>query len=76
MFAWSQLDFSDIPVSISEVSLTSRQTWENLKSKRRLQRVQNVQEGKGQQKRGRDILLHLSLFLLFLVRCFQQLNIE
>jgi hypothetical protein len=29
MFAWSQLDFSVIPVSISAVSLTSRQTWQN-----------------------------------------------
>jgi hypothetical protein len=30
MFAWSQLDFSAIPVSISAVSLTSRQTWKNI----------------------------------------------
>jgi hypothetical protein len=30
MFAWSQLDFSAIPVSISAVSLTSRQTLQNV----------------------------------------------
>jgi hypothetical protein len=35
MFAWSQLDFSVIPVSISAVSLTGRQTWQNVNSKRR-----------------------------------------
>jgi hypothetical protein len=46
MFAWSQLDFSALPVSISAVSLTSRQTWQTVNSKRRLQRIQNVQEGK------------------------------
>jgi hypothetical protein len=50
MFAWSQLDFSAIPVSISAVSLTGRQTWQNVNSKRRLQRIQNVKEGKGQKK--------------------------
>jgi hypothetical protein len=50
MFAWSQLDFSAIPVSISAVSLTSRQTWQNVNSKRRMQRIQNVQEGKRHQK--------------------------
>jgi hypothetical protein len=33
MFAWSQLDFSTIPVSISAVSLTGRQTWQNVNSK-------------------------------------------
>jgi hypothetical protein len=35
MFALSQLDFSAIPVSISAVSLTGRQTWQNVNSKRR-----------------------------------------
>jgi hypothetical protein len=35
MFAWSQLDFSAIPVSISAVSLTGRKTWQNVNSKRR-----------------------------------------
>jgi len=38
MFVWFQLDFSAIPVSISAVSLTSRQTGQNVNSKRRLQR--------------------------------------
>jgi hypothetical protein len=51
MFAWSQLDFSAIPVLISAVSLTSRHTWQNVNSKRRLQRIQNVQEGKRHQKK-------------------------
>ncbi len=35
MFAWSQLDCSAIPVSISAVSLTGRQTWQNVNSQRR-----------------------------------------
>jgi len=30
MFAWSQLEFSAIPVSISPVSLTGRQTCKQL----------------------------------------------
>jgi hypothetical protein len=51
MFAWSQLDFSAIPASISAVSLTSRQTWQNVNSKRRLQRIQNIQERKKHQKK-------------------------
>jgi hypothetical protein len=51
MFACSQLDFSAIPVSISAVSFTSRQTWQNVQSKRRLQMIQNVQEGKKHQKK-------------------------
>jgi hypothetical protein len=51
MFAWSQLEFSVIPVPISAVSLTRRQTWQNVNSKRRLQRIQNVQLGKGHQKK-------------------------
>jgi hypothetical protein len=54
MFAWSQLDFSAIPVSISADSLTGLQTWENVNSKRRLQRIRTVQEGKKHQKK-RDI---------------------
>jgi hypothetical protein len=59
MFAWSQLDFSAIPVSISAVSLTGRQTWQNVNSKRRLQRIQNVQEGKKHQKKR-----HLAAFVI------------
>ncbi len=51
LFAWSQLDSSAIPVSISAVSLTSRLTWQNVNSKRRLQRIENVQEGKRHQKK-------------------------
>jgi hypothetical protein len=58
MFAWSQLYFSAIPVSISAVSLTGRQTWQNVNSKRRLQRIQNVQEGKIHQKNR-----HLAAFV-------------
>jgi hypothetical protein len=51
MFAWSELDFSAISVSISAVSLTGRQIWQNVYSKRRLQTIQNVQEGKRYQKK-------------------------
>jgi hypothetical protein len=49
MFAWSQLDFSAIPVSISAVSLTG--SWQNVYNKRRLQIIPNVQEGKRHQKK-------------------------
>jgi hypothetical protein len=55
MFAWSQLGFSAIPVSISAVSLTSRHIWQNLNSKRGLQRIKNVQEGKRYQKKETSI---------------------
>jgi hypothetical protein len=55
MFAWSQLDFSALPFSISAVSLTGRQSWQNLISKRSLQRIQNAQEGKGHQKKETSI---------------------
>jgi hypothetical protein len=58
MFAWSQLDFSAIPVSISAVFLTNRQTWQNVCSKRRLQRIQNVLEGKRLKKKS-----HLAAFV-------------
>jgi hypothetical protein len=51
MFAWSQLEFSAIPVSISGISLTGRQTLQNVTSKRRLQRIENVLEGKRHQKK-------------------------
>jgi hypothetical protein len=51
MFAWSQLDFSAIPGSISAVSLTGRQTWQNVNSKRRCKELKNVQEGKRHQKK-------------------------
>jgi hypothetical protein len=63
MLAWSQLDFSAILVSISAVSLTRRQTWQNVNSTRRLQKIKNVQEWKKTSEK-RDIYLLLSLFLL------------
>jgi hypothetical protein len=51
MFDYSpRLDFSVIPVSIFAVYLTSRQIWQNVNSKRRLQRFQNLQDGKRHQK--------------------------
>jgi hypothetical protein len=56
MFA--QLDFSAIPISISAVSLTGRQTWQNVNSKRRLQRIKNVQEGERHHKKR-----HLAAFV-------------
>jgi hypothetical protein len=74
MFAWSQLDFSAIPVSISESlykadkfgkMLTVREDCKELKMYRKRKDI-----------RGRDIQLLLSLFLLFLGRSFQQLNFE
>jgi hypothetical protein len=52
------VDFSAIHISISAVSLTSRQTWQNVNSKRRLLRIQNVQEGKKHQKKR-----HLAAFV-------------
>jgi hypothetical protein len=57
MFAWSQLDFSAIPVSIS----AGRQTWQNVNSKRRWQRIQNV------YRKGKDIRKkrYLSVFVFF-----------
>jgi hypothetical protein len=59
MFIWSQLDFSAIPVPISAISLTSRQTWQNVNNTRRLQRIQNVHEGKRHQKK-----IHLAAFVI------------
>jgi hypothetical protein len=55
MFAWSQLDFSAISVLISAVLLTSRQTWQNVKNKRRFQRIQNVFTGRENTSETRDI---------------------
>ncbi len=62
MFAWSQLNFSAILVSISAVSLTSRQTWKNVNSKRRLQRIQSAQEGKRHQKKETSSCFCLCFF--------------
>jgi hypothetical protein len=52
MFAWSQLDFSAIPVLISAVSLTGRQTCQNVNSKRKCKefKMYIVQEGKRHKK--------------------------
>jgi hypothetical protein len=75
VFAWSQLDFSAIPVSISTVSLTGRQTWQNVNIKRRCKVFKN---GTGMEKikEKREMSLLLSLFFLFLGRSFQQLNLN
>jgi hypothetical protein len=51
MFAWYQLDCSAIPDQSMQFFLTSRQTWQNVNSKKRLQRIQNVHEGKKHQKK-------------------------
>jgi hypothetical protein len=73
MFAWYQLDFSAIPVSISAVSLTGRQTSQNVNSKRRLQRIQNVPGSERHQKKR-----HLAAFVFVPVPVlgekFRQLN--
>jgi hypothetical protein len=74
MFAWSHLDFAAIPVSISAVSLTIRQTWQNLSRREDCTDSNSTEMEKTSEKR--DILLLLSLFLLFLGRSFQQLNFE
>jgi hypothetical protein len=74
MFAWSQLDFSAIPVSISAVSLTSRHCNLAKVNSRRLQRIQNVQEGKSIIKKS-----HLAAFVFVpsvFGRSFKQLNFE
>jgi hypothetical protein len=55
MFAWSQVDFSAIPVSISTISLTGRQTWQNVNSKRRLDCKEFKMHRKGKYIRKRDI---------------------
>jgi hypothetical protein len=59
MFSLSQLDFTAIPVSISAVSLTGRQTWQNINNKRRLQKIQKVQEGKIHQKKETSSCFYL-----------------
>jgi hypothetical protein len=58
MFAWSQLDFSAIPVSISAVSLTVRQTWQNVNSKRRCKEFDMYRKGKEIRKKR-----HLDAFV-------------
>jgi hypothetical protein len=46
MFAWSQLNLSALPVSISAVSLTGRQTWQNVYCKRRCKEFKMYRKGK------------------------------
>jgi hypothetical protein len=46
MFAWSQLYFSAIPVSISAVSLTSTQTWQNVNSREDCKELKMYRKGK------------------------------
>ena len=58
MFAWFQLNFSVIPVSISAFPLTGRQTWQNVNSKRRLQKFKMYMKGKGIRKKR-----HLAAFV-------------
>jgi hypothetical protein len=58
MFAWSLLDISAIPVSISAVSLTGRQTWQNVKSKRRCKEFKMYRMGKHIRKKR-----HLDAFV-------------
>ncbi len=74
MFAWSQLDFLVIPVSISAVSLTGRQTWQNVICKRRCKEFKMYMKGKDIRKKR-----HLADFVFVpsvLGRSFQQLNFE
>jgi hypothetical protein len=51
MIAWSQLDFSAIPVSISAVSLRSRQTWQNVNSKEDCKEFKMYRKGKDIRKK-------------------------
>jgi hypothetical protein len=41
---------------MATIDTTSRRTWQNVNSKRRLQRLQNGQEGKRHQKKRHKIL--------------------
>ncbi len=41
---------------MATIDTTSRQTWQNVNSKRRMQRIQNGQEGKRHQKKRHKIL--------------------
>jgi hypothetical protein len=58
MAAWSQLDFSAIPVSTSAVSLTGRQTWQNVNSKRSCKEFKMYRKGKDISKKR-----HLAAFV-------------
>ena len=58
MFAWSQVDFSAIPVSISAVSLGSRQTWQNVNSKEDCKEFKMYRKGKDIRRK-----IHLATFV-------------
>jgi hypothetical protein len=51
MFAWSPLDFSAIPVSISAVSLIGRQTWQNVNSREDCKELKMFRKGKDIRKK-------------------------
>jgi hypothetical protein len=51
MIPWSQLDFSAIPVSISAVPLTSRQTWQNVNSREYCKEFKMYRRGKDIRKK-------------------------
>jgi hypothetical protein len=57
MFAWSQLDFSAIPVSTA-VSLAGRQTWQNVNSKKDCKEFKIYRKGKDIRKKR-----HLAAFV-------------
>jgi hypothetical protein len=77
MFAWSQLDFPAFPVSISAVSLTGKQNWQNVNSKRRPQIKMYMKRKDIRKKRHlAPFVFVLSFFGLFWGRSFQQLNFE
>jgi hypothetical protein len=50
MFAWSQLDFSAIPVSISAVSSTGRLTWQNVTVREDCKELQMYRREKTSEK--------------------------
>jgi hypothetical protein len=51
MFAWSQLNFSAIPISISAVSTTSRPTWQNVNRREDCKEFKMYRKGKEAEKR-------------------------
>jgi hypothetical protein len=51
MFAWTQLDFSAIPDSISAVSVTGRKNWPTVNSKRRCKEFKCTGREKTSEKR-------------------------
>jgi hypothetical protein len=58
VFAWSQPDFSAIPVSISAVFLTSSQTSQNVNNKRRCKEFKMYRKGQDIRKKR-----HLAAFV-------------